>query len=648
MIEPAPSPFPTRRTRLIAWIVILAIAAYQAYAQRFVIGPDGISYLDLSDAVTTGEWGRLLNLYWSPLYPLLVGIARVIARATPASEIPVVHATNFVLFVGMFATFEYMLMSIYALAQRTPRALLAYRWAPVVVYVLFGCFTFTMIPLELTTPDLLSGASVFLAFGAMLRLRAGSARSTRDAIVLGLALGLGALAKSFMVPWAVVCFATLAFALGSRGLRDLAISVGVWAVFVVPWTAALSHRAGRLTFGDTGRLTYVWFVNQQDPPAIGGVPPGARTTRAGSLLSGVGVIGDAPGTDPMWYDPARWNAALAPHWDARQQLASLRVFEIFYVQNLTPLLFLALLVLTAPSGTRRFAWRDGWVVYVPAIAGVMAYALVIVTSRYVMPFVLSASLVLLATLPLARRMRPVLAFLGIAIPVGLETLSPETALGLALVASIMGGMIVGVTVRARSWLLWSALVLVGLAITRILVPASVPDILHFGVSILLLLFWWLARRAVGSGRTAHFARRVELAMGLGLGVVLLLRLGLRLQQDTRALAHASSLAWGNVQAHIASDLQSHGVAEGTRIAIIGPHAESYWARTGRLHIVANVPRNRAPDFWQLSPAAQDSLLAQFAGAGATVAIASIGPEHGQLDSSWTPLKYHGWMKRLRQ
>src|SRR5690348_17206916 len=113
MIEPASSPHPTRRTRVVAWIVILAIAAYQAYAQRFVIGPDGISYLDLSDAVTAGEWTRLLNLYWSPLYPLLLGIARVIARATPASEVPIVHAANFVLFVGLFAAFEYMLMSIY-------------------------------------------------------------------------------------------------------------------------------------------------------------------------------------------------------------------------------------------------------------------------------------------------------------------------------------------------------------------------------------------------------------------------------------------------------------------------------------------------------------------------------------------------------
>ena len=648
MIEPAPSPLPTRRTRIVAWIVILAIAAYQAYAQRFVIGPDGISYLDLSDAVTTGEWSRLFNLYWSPLYPLLLGIARVIARATPASEIPVVHATNFVLFVGMFAAFEYMLMSIYSLARQTPRALLGHAWAPAVVYALFGCFALTMIPLELTTPDLLSGAAVFLAFGAMLRLRAGSARPARDAIVLGLSLGAGALSKSFMVPWAIVCFATLAFALGRRGLRELAIGAVVWAAVVVPWTAALSHRAGRLTFGDTGRLTYVWFVNQEDPPAVGGVPPAARAMRTEALLPGVGIVGDAPGTDPMWYDPARWNAGLVPHWDASEQLASLKVFQLFYVQNLTPLLFLALLIATAPSGTRRFAWRDGWVVYVPAIAGIIAYALVIVTSRYVMPFVLSASLVLLATLPLARRMLPVMAFLGIVVPVGLEALSPETALGLALVASVMGGMIVGVTVRARSWLVWSVLVVIGLAITRILVPASAPEILHFGVSALLLLFWWLSRRAVGSGRTVHFAQRVELAMGLGLGIVLLLRLGLRLKQDGRALAYASSPTWGNVQASIADDLRSHGVGAGTRIAIIGPHAESYWARTGRLHIVANVPRNRAPVFWQLPSAAQDSLLAQFAGAGATVAIASIGPEDGRLDSTWTPLKYHGWMKRLRQ
>src|SRR5205085_3133246 len=63
-----------RPTRIVAWAVLLALAAFQAYAHRYVIGPDGVSYLDLSDAVVTGHWSRLLNLYWSPLYPVLIGI----------------------------------------------------------------------------------------------------------------------------------------------------------------------------------------------------------------------------------------------------------------------------------------------------------------------------------------------------------------------------------------------------------------------------------------------------------------------------------------------------------------------------------------------------------------------------------------------
>ena len=76
----------TRTIRLTAWVAILALAAFQAYAQRFSVGPDGISYLDLSDAVVSGRWSTLINLYWSPLYPVLVGVGRVIAGAGPRWE----------------------------------------------------------------------------------------------------------------------------------------------------------------------------------------------------------------------------------------------------------------------------------------------------------------------------------------------------------------------------------------------------------------------------------------------------------------------------------------------------------------------------------------------------------------------------------
>ena len=62
-----------------------------------------------------------------------------------------------------------------------------------------------MVPQELSTPDLLSGATMFDGVRRALRLRAGAEHETRNAVVLGVALGVGAFAKSFMVPWAAVC-----------------------------------------------------------------------------------------------------------------------------------------------------------------------------------------------------------------------------------------------------------------------------------------------------------------------------------------------------------------------------------------------------------------------------------------------------------
>ena len=103
---------------------------------------------------------------------------------------------------------------------------------------------------------------------------------------------------------------------------------------------------------------------------------------------------------------------MKPQINIRDQAGTLQIFARFYVQNLTPLLFIALLIAVAPRGSRRNAWWNGWVIYLPALAGVTAYAMVIVTARYIMPFVLGATLVLLATLPLPRRMLPLLALLG--------------------------------------------------------------------------------------------------------------------------------------------------------------------------------------------------------------------------------------------
>jgi hypothetical protein len=639
----------TRTIRLIAWVAILALAAFQAYAQRFSIGPDGMSYLDLSDAVVDGRWSTLVNLYWSPLYPLLVGIGRAAGGAGPQWEVATLHTVNLACFVAMFASFEYLLIAINGLSRTTRRSALGGGgpWGLVAAYTLFGIFALTMTPMELTTPDWLASAAAFVAFGALVRLNEGSARPWRDAFVLGAALGLGALAKSFLVPWAVVCLVVAAIATWRRrGALIALVATATWAVLVLPWSLALSIAAGRPTFGDAGRLTFAWYVNEQNPPSLQGVPVDARRPATDAILRGVGVTGYAPGTDPMWFDPARWNRSLEPHWNLHDQLGTLKVFELFYVQNLAPLLFLAFVLAAAPPGTRRSSWRRGWVVFVPMVAGLAAYALVIVTARYIMAFLLAGTLTLLATLPIARRIRPGWALAGIMIPLVIEAIQERTVSGLGIVTSVVGGTVAGVLVPPRRRWLWVLALVVAVGLTRLVLPASNRRDLVLGAGCLAAAFWFLSRRAIVTGRPVRFAHQAQAALATVLAIVLLTRFGVRLKQDVDKLRLSGSDSWNNVEWKVAGDLAAHGVAPGTRIALVGPHAESYWARTARVHIAADVPPPIVEAFWRLAPAARDSLLDEFAAAGATVAVATVGPESGTPDSTWTPLRYHGWIRRL--
>jgi hypothetical protein len=636
----------TRTIRLTAWVAILALAAFQAYAQRFSISPDGMSYLDLSDAVVDGRWSMLVNLYWSPLYPLLVGVGRVVFGAGPQWEVLTLHAVNVACFIAMFAAFEYLLVGISQLARTTRHSALGGSWGLIAAYTLFGIFALTMTPMELTTPDWLASAATLLAFGALLRLNGTSLNPRRDALVLGVALGLGALAKSFLVPWAVVCFVVLAIATRRRGASITLIAIATWAVFVLPWSLALSIAAGRPTFGDAGRLTFAWYVNEQDPPSLQGVPIDARQPRTEAILRGVGVTGYAPGTDPMWFDPARWNGSLAPHWDLHDQLGTLKVFELFYIQNLAPLLFLVLVLAAAPPGSRRVAWSRGWVVFVPMAAGLGAYALVIVTARYIMAFLLAGTLTLLATVPIARRIRPAWAFVGIVIPLAIEAIQARTVSGLGIVTSIVGGTVAGMLLPVKRRWLWVLALIIATGFTRLMLPPSNRRDLILGAACLVAAFWFLSRRAIVTRRPVRFAFRAQAALATVLAIVLLTRLGVRLNQDVAKLRLNATDSWNNVEWKVAQDLAANGLAPGTRIALIGPHAESYWARTARVHIAADVPPPVVNAFWQLSPALRDSLLDEFTSAGATVAIATVGPESGAPDSTWTPLRYHGWMRRL--
>ena len=55
--------------------VILVLGLLQAWAGRHSMQSDGISYLDMGDAIVRGDWRMALNGYWSPFIPFCSALA---------------------------------------------------------------------------------------------------------------------------------------------------------------------------------------------------------------------------------------------------------------------------------------------------------------------------------------------------------------------------------------------------------------------------------------------------------------------------------------------------------------------------------------------------------------------------------------------
>src|SRR6188474_2036492 len=79
----AKAPIPVERRLPVAavvWTIAILLGCIQAFASRFYMNADGISYLNLSDIIARGDWGSAVNGYWSPLYPFLLSIPRKLFR----------------------------------------------------------------------------------------------------------------------------------------------------------------------------------------------------------------------------------------------------------------------------------------------------------------------------------------------------------------------------------------------------------------------------------------------------------------------------------------------------------------------------------------------------------------------------------------
>jgi hypothetical protein len=177
----------------------------------------------------------------------------------------------------------------------------------------------------------------------------------------------------------------------------------VLLAIAAPQIAYVSRLKGSPTFSDVGRLTHLWFIADVPGPLSAAFPLPARLpspTATGQTLATLGpndahpavydIDAPIPGTLPIWYDAGYWYrgvvAPLRPVAVARAIVRHLRV----YIEMLGLLLVGGLAAAFAGPVSRRaaMAMRPEPILVVPAIASLAMYALVLVQTRYVAPFVL--------------------------------------------------------------------------------------------------------------------------------------------------------------------------------------------------------------------------------------------------------------------
>ena len=395
------------------------IGLAQAWISRYSMDADGISYLDMGNSFSQGDWRHAVNAYWSPLYGWLLGLTVRAIRPGPRWEFPVVHAVNFGIFLLALAAFQFLLRSLVALAgyreiecaTNLKRGSTMPEWA----FVLLGYATFLWACLRVVTiydvsPDMAVLACVCLSAGILVRLRISP--SPMRFGLFGFVLGVAYWVKAPMFPLGIafLVLAILWKAKSKQWRRGMGIACAVFLCGTAPLIALLSLQKGRLTFGDSARLNYCWFVspgttfrNWHGQIAGSGSPvhPMAELLKSPPVY---GFDGPVAGTYPLWADPSYWNEGLRWRFQPIAQVKTLTgnlLSEARLVLQGEPALLAGLVVLIWLAGTTWFSEaRRLWPLLAICGAGFALYLPVHVEDRFLGGWMLLFVVTVLATVRL--------------------------------------------------------------------------------------------------------------------------------------------------------------------------------------------------------------------------------------------------------
>ena len=337
------------------------------------------------------------------MYGVLVSTVLQIVHPSISSEFPVVHLIGLAIYVIAMACFDFLWSEFgQILIERTDSRQGHWVTFPQWAWYILGYSLFLWVSLQLIEvlpegPDMLLSAGVYLASALILRISRDQAKLSTFAL-LGLALGLGYLTKAILFPLSFVFLGIAAFTTFKKkhSLMGPAVATLVFLLTSSPLIIALSHAKGRLTFGDSGKINYLWHVDGvrwiwwlSDFPNSGSAihPPRMPLDKPPIYEFATPFVA----TFPPWYDPSYWYDGMSPHFDVHKQVHALiegvGIYHGLFLKPGAALIAIALILFwMGGASARELAGRLD--VLSPPIAALILYAMVHVEPRYVGCFLL--------------------------------------------------------------------------------------------------------------------------------------------------------------------------------------------------------------------------------------------------------------------
>ena len=399
-----------RRRRAIYWTIVVVLGFLQVWSHRLLVDHDGVAYVDIAENYARGAWSSAINAYYSPLYSWLLALGLRLLQVPRSLESTLLHLINFAGYLGAYACFEFLLREVIREERANVQpedqttGLSETAWHTLGL----GLFLYsTMCMANLSgrsgqgdpgsTPDIFVVLFVFLAAGLLKRMQSGRAQAGTYCL-FGAALGFGYFAKTVMFPLSFVFLAVAGLiSIQRKRVLFFLLAPVCFALVVGPWIITLSHVQRQFTFGDAGRLTYRWLVGPEANP----VEWGGQTEEAENLVHPPRRLRVDPpvyefatpvaGTFPLWYGSSYWLSGWKFHFSRIGQMRILRqsyntYWEMLRDQKEFLVLLLALVLVQGRVRDYFKTFLAGWVIWLPALAGLGMYALVRVEPRYVAPF----------------------------------------------------------------------------------------------------------------------------------------------------------------------------------------------------------------------------------------------------------------------